>query len=246
MSLWRRLRGTDYIGKLVASPWRIVESQEDAATMRIVDSAAEQAALEQMLEASKPGTLSSNLHYPLETPFRYPPLRHGSRFGRISEPSLFYAADQQHSMFAECAFYRFRFVADSTAALRMPLFNMHTVFQVSINTQQGIDLTQSPFDKERHHLAHKSDYRASQQLGTDMRADDVLAFRYPSARCPLKGSGIALYSPEAFGKKAPLTTWQWQSRLNGEVIEFSANKGTRRYKFTRNQFLSGNQLPVPA
>lgn len=62
---------------------RLVESQEQVATNQLVSTLAEQDLLESMLEASKPplpqGT--ARLDYLLATPFRYPPLPHGSRFG---------------------------------------------------------------------------------------------------------------------------------------------------------------------
>ena len=70
---------------------RLVESQEQVATSRLVGTLAEQELLETMIEASKPPLLKRalRLHYLLSTPFRYPPLRHGSRFGGRDEPSLF-------------------------------------------------------------------------------------------------------------------------------------------------------------
>lgn len=57
------------------STWRIVEAQHVASTMKIVDSAAEQEALESLLEAGKPALpdATSGLDYLLATPFRYPP-----------------------------------------------------------------------------------------------------------------------------------------------------------------------------
>src|SRR5688500_8455099 len=74
---------------------RLVESQEQVATNRLVDTLSEQALLEEPLEATKPPVplaAAPTLDYLLSTPFRYPPLRHGSRFGRRTEPSLFYAS----------------------------------------------------------------------------------------------------------------------------------------------------------
>ncbi|MCC3263614.1 RES family NAD+ phosphorylase, partial [Paenibacillus polymyxa] len=65
--------------------------------------------LEELIETSKPQLPPSTetLHYLLKTPFRYPPLRWGSRFGRRHEPSLFYAALRLETAMAEAAYYRF-------------------------------------------------------------------------------------------------------------------------------------------
>jgi hypothetical protein len=72
----------------------MVESQQQIATSSLVDDLAEQALLEELIERSKPPLRSGTerLHYLLATPFRYPPLRHGSRFGGRFEPSLLYGA----------------------------------------------------------------------------------------------------------------------------------------------------------
>ncbi len=110
---------------------RIVESQEEVATHTLVDSADEQTVLEDLIEASKPperpGT--HHLHFLLNTPFRYPPLRHGSRFGSRFEPSIFYGSLTLDTTLAECAFYRFVFWTGMTE--RPPgnrIVSQHTVF----------------------------------------------------------------------------------------------------------------------
>lgn len=79
------------------SVWRMVEVQHIASTMKIVDNDAEQDLLETLLEGSKPAQPASALvlDYLLATPFRYNPLRGGSRFrsaqmllpGRILRPT---------------------------------------------------------------------------------------------------------------------------------------------------------------
>lgn len=57
----------------------MVESQEQVATLQLVDTLEEQALLEELLESSKPPVPADAepLHYLLKTPFRYPPLRWG-------------------------------------------------------------------------------------------------------------------------------------------------------------------------
>ena len=62
------------------SPW--------IATRKLVDSLAEQELLEKLLEGAKPPAPGARVHYLLSTPFRYPPLPHGSRFGRATERGI--------------------------------------------------------------------------------------------------------------------------------------------------------------
>ena len=54
-------------------------------------------------------TGGADSHYLLATPFRYPPLPYGSRFGSRFEPSLFYGARSASTALAESAYYRFVF-----------------------------------------------------------------------------------------------------------------------------------------
>lgn len=69
-----------------AQVYRMVESQEKVATMTLVDT------LDELIEETKPSIRHQKpRHYLIQTPFRYPPLKHGSRFGSRFEPSIFYA-----------------------------------------------------------------------------------------------------------------------------------------------------------
>ncbi len=85
-----------------------MESQHIASTRRLVDSNAEQAALEDILEASKPRAPASTagLDYLLATPFRYPPWGRGSRFRSAADPGVFYAADERRTACAELGYWR--------------------------------------------------------------------------------------------------------------------------------------------
>ena len=65
---WRSVAQRSAVG------WRGVEAQHIIATLRLVDSPAEQQALEQWLEESKPPLppdVAPRQHYLLTTPFRY-------------------------------------------------------------------------------------------------------------------------------------------------------------------------------
>jgi len=72
----------------------MVEAQHVTSTRKLVDSDEEQQILEKEIDHVKP-TLPDDaefrgIHYLLSTPFRYPPLSHGSRFGTRHERSLWH------------------------------------------------------------------------------------------------------------------------------------------------------------
>jgi hypothetical protein len=95
---------------------RIVESQEQIAMLSLVDDLAEQAVLEDLLEQTKPPLPAGaeRLHDLLSTPFRYPPLRHSSRFGQRFEPSLFYGVRRLPTLLT--SFTAFARIGTSTRA----------------------------------------------------------------------------------------------------------------------------------
>src|SRR5215475_4327841 len=76
--------------------WRAVEAQHRVSTMKLVDSLDEQAALERILESTKPAVPaeSLHLHYLLFSPFRYARGNpYASRFRRAGSPEgVFYAS----------------------------------------------------------------------------------------------------------------------------------------------------------
>ena len=81
----------------------MVEAQHRISTRKLVDSDREQAVLEQLLESAKPPVppASNLLHYLLFTPFRYPPLPNGSRFGTRWDRGIWYGAETLATAFAE-------------------------------------------------------------------------------------------------------------------------------------------------
>jgi len=226
-SIWTYCKSEDFIRKLALSVYRICETQEDAATMRIVDSYAEQSLLEELLEKSKPNRINPQMHYLLTTPFRYPPLRYGSRFGSRGLPSLFYGSEKQETAFAECAYYRFRFLSDTAGAKAMqkPIITSHTLFKVPLVSEHGVDLTTMPFSAYQDDISNKKSYDKSQQLGVEMRQAGVKLFRFVSARCPQAGINLGLFDRSPFALAKPQESSTWHSRLGEDQIEFSSESG---------------------
>ena len=146
--IWRACAGQAAPVRLGGTIHRVVESQEQVATNALVDTLAEQALLEELLERSKPPLAdgSRGLHYLLATPFRYPPLPWGSRFGSRFEPSLFYAARHVDTALAEGAFYRFVFWTGMQTPPPAPLHTRHTVFAPEIDTVVVSNSVSLPFE----------------------------------------------------------------------------------------------------
>src|SRR5690349_12503378 len=92
--IWLESKGTDQIKPMMAKIYRLVESQEQVATLGLVNNVYEQGVLEELIESTKNQSPKNNnvLHYLLTTPFRYPPLQYGSRFGKTFEQGLFYGS----------------------------------------------------------------------------------------------------------------------------------------------------------
>lgn len=252
-SIWTRCAGRSRAARLEGRAWRVVEGQHLLSTRQLVDSTAEHDLLERLLDDHKPplpqGPGFAGLHYLLFTPFRYPPLRHGSRFGTRQERSLWYGAEALETAQAEYAYYRRVFFAGTSAAL-LPNTIAVTAFRASVSTQAGVDLTRAPFEAYRERLSSRTSYGETQQLGGEMRAAGIEAVRYHSARCPKGGVGIGLFTPAAFAARAPLQPAQnWQCTITAqEDIEYRRQgvAAVERVDFPRAVFLVDGKLPHPA
>ena len=162
-SIWTQCAGDSRIAPLRLSPWRVVEAQHLVSTRKLVDSAEEQILLEEMIDSAKPPDITKgSIHYLLFTPFRYPPLLHGSRFGTKFERGIWYGSLEQRSAFAEVAYYRLLFLEGSRTDLGI-LTTALTAFVATVRTMRGVDLSKSPFDKHRAKIASPSRYEATQR-----------------------------------------------------------------------------------
>ncbi len=81
------------------------------------------------------------MHYLLTTPFRYPPLKHGSRFANKQGPSLFYGSESIQTTLSESAYYRFLFWSGMVEPPSSAnLTTEHTVFSANYSALSGLDL----------------------------------------------------------------------------------------------------------
>ena len=249
MDIWTACQEDLSIVAIKGELIRIVESQEQVATNSLVDNLAEQALLDDMLEQSKPpfrpGTES--LHYLLATPFRYPPLAHGSRFGSRFEPSLFYGAQNLTTALAETAYYRFVF----WSGMRVPppsskFLTQHTVFAANYGTDTGLQLQEPPFAAYEKQITAPNDYPVTQALGSSMREHGVAGFEYVSARDRDKGINVALFTPDALNSNEPLHQQSWLCETQAESVNFTQANEPHVFQFTIESYTVNGQLPQPA
>ncbi len=226
----------------------MVESQEQVATNQLVSGLDRQAVLEEMLEATKPPYRAdtAHLHYLLATPFRYPPLKWGSRFGRRNEPSLFYGSLATASVLCEAANYRFVFWSGMVEPPSGKLDTQHTLFAAEFQTQRGVRLQHPPFDVFGGALTHPADYSASQSLGARLRAAGVQLFEFVSARDPAGGINVALFTPAALARPAPIAQDAWLCETTGRRVRFNAVHSREIHDFPVDLFQVEGRLPLPA
>ncbi|MCU7850659.1 MAG: RES family NAD+ phosphorylase [Candidatus Thiodiazotropha sp. (ex Monitilora ramsayi)] len=247
MDIWAACREAVVPRQLEGELIRVVESQAQIATRALVDDLAEQALLEELLEMSKPPAPPGTAHldYLLYSPFRYPPLEYGSRFGTRFEPSLFYGALDIAPALAETAYYRLVFWSDM---VEPPpdgrLTTAHTLFAARYATERGLCLHEAPFDTYATALTNPMSYKETQQLGGQMREAGIELFIYRSARDPDAGLNIALFDAGAFSEAGPSWKQSWLCDTREDEIAFyNKTAGTRVY--SRSQFLVDGRLPSP-
>lgn len=244
-TIWTQCAGETQLRAIRRKAWRVVEAQHISSSLKLTRTPADHDLLENLLEtqAKPPRTdlhTSGEMHWLLHTPFRY---RSHSRFATRFERNLWYGAAEPRTAFAEIAYYRFRFLAETAASLD-PLSSQLTAFQVSTRTARGIDLSRPPFDQFSDDISSPSSYQATQSLGTAMREAGVELVVYPSAR-DIRGSvNIGLFTPKAFAKKSPLHEQTWSMDVNPTRAIFTRRYGDR-YVFARSQFLIEGALPRP-
>jgi len=255
VTVWDACRGAEHLGELTLEAFRAVESQHVTSTRKLVDSDDEQRLLEELIETVKPAVPSTpefrGLHYLLFTPFRYPPLRWGSRFGTRGERGIWYGSGDLETCFAEVSYYRILFL-EGTAADMGSLTMELTAFTASIAATRGVDLTRMPFREHEHLISSKTTYTTSHELGRIMRGEGVDAFLFTSARRAAPGINVGLFEP-VFSAKKPRKYQTWTCTASRDKVELSHKnlahpRGPKRvgdfFLFQRSIFEVDGAFPV--
>ena len=209
--------------------WRGVEAQHVVSTMRLVDTVQEQDLLEQLLEASKPAAppAARPTHYLLSTPFRYHPT-HPSRFRPAHAKGQWYGAQSVHAACAEVAYWRHRFILDSTGLLDQVLLTEHSIFQ-GVLEGSAIDLTVPPWVQARAQWTHGGDYGPTQAVAAAAQLRDVQWLRYESVRAPGEHCAVA-FDVNALREPQPSldhTIQRWVCKATRSSVMFT--RGRERY-----------------
>lgn len=250
-SIWMRCGGKSNLRALALTAWRVVEAQHITSTRKLVDSDAEHEALEQLIDAHKPLSPREpefrGLHYLLSTPFRYPPLRHGSRFGTRQERGLWYGSESITTAFSEVAYYRMLFLEGTLATLPARAIDV-SAFHVPVRSERAADLVVSPFDRYRSRISSRTRYDDAQRIGRDLRECGAELARYVSARDPGFGTNVVAFSPKAFARKRPSEPQTWSCITTRAFVELSRKSFFERasFRFVRRDFEVRGVLPSPA
>lgn len=219
---------------LATEAWRVVESQSRVATMKIVDTLAEQGLLEAALERSKPPIPAdcAHLHWLLATPFRYAPYPHASRFRRARQRrGCLYAAERIETAIAEDAFYRLKFHLDAPTAKRPAAPQERTAFAFHIATLNALDLTQPPLANDRAIWTHPTDYAPCHALADTAHEAAIAALRYESVRDPAARANLAVLDCHAITTPEPTAFQTWHLMLRPAQVEAICEMPRQRLVF---------------
>ena len=233
---------------------RITDRQGESGTADLVDGLLEQARLEQLIDTVKPPIpcdwpeASDGRPMPshplLLTPFRYPPLASGSRFGRAHQRHLFYGARALETALAERAFHALRMLEDSPLPRGARLQRQQSAFAVEIATDRGLELQQHLSKRALAAITDPCSYAASQRCGDAMRERGVQAFAVPSARSPQTPAVVGVLTPYAFSS-TPFDLQDWTLEISAEGVTAVSFGGGLTGAFAREQFLVEGRWPRP-
>jgi hypothetical protein len=217
----------------------MVEAQHFVSTLKLVDSLAEQALLEDLLDDTKPSIPPEcrHLHYLLATPFRYGAVYpRGSRFRRAGRTlGVFYASATLRTSVAEIAFYRLLFFAESPATPWPTNPAEFTAFAIPYSGR-GIDLTLPPLSRDRSASTDPTDYEPCQALSDTARSAEIEVICYRSVRDRQAGTNVALLTCKAFAARAPRSRQTWRLRMSSQGIQALCEFPESRLEFSREVF----------
>ena len=216
----------------------MVEAQHTASTMRLSDSLEEQAALELIIEASKPPLPPAlrRLHYLLATPFRYRP-HIGSRFRAAFDAGVWYGAEVLRTALSEKSYWRLRFLLDSPGTPDLKAVP-HTAFRAAVRSAAALDLTLEPLRRDRPVWTHRTSYEGTQAFARVARNAHIQLIRYESVRDPEHAACVAVLDPAVFGRGKPRSQETWFIAASRERVRAARDERAEAgWEFSRAQLL---------
>jgi hypothetical protein len=240
--------------RLAGAVHRITDRQGESGTAELVENVREQARLEQLIDGVKPPVPSDwpeagdgrplPSHRLLLTPFRYPPLESGSRFGRAHQRHLFYGARALETALAERAFHALRPIEDSPLPSGARIQRQQSAFTVQISAERGLTLQDHLTPEALACITNPCSYADSQRCGDAMRERRVQAFESPSARSPDTPPVVGVLTPDAFCS-TPMDLQDWILEITAGGVTAVCFGGGLTAHFSREQFLVAGRWPKP-
>jgi hypothetical protein len=216
-----------------------VEAQHKVSTLKVVDSLAEQALLEDVLEATKPSVPPEcrHLDYLLYTPFRYRPYSQGSRFRRAGlTPGVWYGSGSPETALAEVAFYRVLFFAESPGTPFPDDPVAFTAFSAEVATSRAVDLRTGKLARDRATWEDLADYRSCQDLADAAHEAGMEVILYRSVRDPHGGVNLAVLTCAAFAQPTPVERQTWRVRIGPSGVQALREHPPGGVEFTPDEF----------
>jgi RES domain len=243
--IWTQDALQSSITKLKGKCWRVVEAQHRISTMKITDTLAEQAVLEDLLEETKPLIPKEcrHLDFLLLTPFRYSAKNsYGSRFRRPNaENGVFYAAEQPSTAMAETAFHRILFYAESPATPWPTNASEYTAFSCAFKSDRVTDIARKPYLNNAG-LYHLCDYSTSQAFADAARSFGFEIVKYKSMRDPKGLANLAILHCTVFTKPEPLDRMSWRLHLDAHGARALCESPRLSIEYDRTAFASDPRL----
>lgn len=226
--------------------WRMVEAQHRVSTLKLVDTLAEQALLETLIDDTKPIVPEpcQRLHYLLATPFRYDAVYPaGSRFRRAGRtPGVFYASEQSETAIAEMAFYRLLFFVESPQTPWPRIAAELTAFAVELASDAAIDLTMTPLVRDRAVWTDRTAYAPCQVLADSIRETGGNLIRYESVRDPNARANLAVLECSVFASSEPVARQTWRLRVSANGVQALCEFPEARLEFDRAAFAADPRI----
>ena len=228
---------------------RLVQRQGIDSLAPLVDDLEQLARLEALVETSKPPLQPAGIDQPrhplLTTPFRYPPLRYGSRFGTRQNRGIFYGSRSRNGTLVEGAYYALLFWEGLSEPPPVPIRRRQTLFSVLLNAVRGIQLQVIADDSAQAVLRDPVHYGPTQELGEWLRDRGLDAFEYLSARSRAELVQIGVFSPAAF-QSTPFDQVEITTELSDDHVSFLCHDDGTLHRYPRECFLIDGQFPRAA
>lgn len=243
---WTRVALSSEFQHFEGPCWRLVEAQHRVSTLKLTDTLAEQALLEDLIEDSKPPvpTECRHLDFLLATPFRYGAIYpKGSRFRRAGRTAgIYYAAERPATAIAEMAIYRLLFFSESPATPWPSNAAEYAAFSAAVATASLLDLTQQPLSRDAVIWTDLIAYDGCQAFAEAARAADADIIRYQSVRDPDKGSNLAILTCRAFAGPAPVDRQSWRMRVSASGVQALCEFPQQALEFGRDAFAADPRI----